>query len=64
VQTGNEQVAPVLILDGRAEPVGDFESPPVVNFRRRVAPKHARLLHFSPKKSTAILEDGYGDVNG
>ena len=56
-QTGNEQLAPVFIFDERAEPVGDLESPPVINFRRRVAPKHARLLHFFPKKSTAILED-------
>src|SRR5579864_3037705 len=53
VQTGDEQFAPMLILDERAEAVGDFESPPVVNFRRRVAPKHARLLHFSPQKSIA-----------
>src|SRR6476620_11155641 len=55
MQTGNEQFSPVFILDERAETVGDFESPPVVNFCRRVAPKHARLLHFSPKKSIAIV---------
>jgi hypothetical protein len=54
----------VFILDERPEPVRDFQSPPIINFRRRVAPKHARLLHFSPKKSTAIVEEGRGDVNG
>jgi hypothetical protein len=63
VQTGNEQFAPVFILDERAEPIGDLESPPIINFRRRVAPKHARLLHFSPKKSIAIVEKRSSDVN-
>jgi hypothetical protein len=54
----------MLIFDERAETVGDLESPPIINFRRRVAPKHARLLHFSPQKSIASVEDRSIEVNG
>src|SRR3990172_3902630 len=55
VQAGQEQLAPVLLLDVRAEVVGDLQPSLVVDSCGKVAPKHvsySTLPHLTPPNST------------
>jgi len=53
----------VLFLDHHPEGIGNLESPFVIDFRGIIAPQDGVWLHFSPQKSTAILEKPIGNVN-
>jgi hypothetical protein len=53
----------MLFFDQGAEGVRDLEPSFVIDFGGVIAPKHGRLLHFAPQKSTAIVENDPPDVN-
>src|SRR5262249_41408724 len=63
-QTRHEQLSSMRSLDEGTESVRDLEPPLLIDFGGEVAPEHARLLHFGPQKSTAILENSQANVNG
>ena len=60
---GEEELTAVLILEKGLKGVRHLESALVVDASRRVAPKHAQLLHFWPQNSTRIVEEGPVVVN-
>ena len=62
-QTGEEEFTAVLALEQGLKGIRHLESALVVDASRRVAPKHAQLLHFWPQKSTRIVEEAHVDVN-
>jgi hypothetical protein len=53
----------VGLLDHGPESVRDLEPALLIYSGGVVAPKHAVLLHFTPQKSTPIVEKAPGDVN-
>src|SRR5947209_11192650 len=58
---GDEELRAVLLLDEHTEPVGDLESPLVVDARRMVAPQHAKTAFCAlPSTEAAPLRDGSG----
>src|SRR5258706_15179199 len=56
-QACEKQFPAVLAFEEGAEGIRHLEPPLVIDASRRVAPKHAQLLHFGPLISTEILED-------
>jgi hypothetical protein len=53
----------MLFLDQGAKGVRDLEPSLIIDSGGVIAPKHGRLLHFVPQKSTAIVENAPTDVN-
>ena len=65
-QTGQEQLAAVLVLEERTKDVRNLESALIIYACLFVASKHAEpshSTHFSPQISTEILSDGRVSVN-
>src|ERR1700733_13108931 len=57
-QTREEKFAPVFAFAQGAKVFWHVESMRVIDTCRRVAPKHATLLHFWPQISTEIIGEG------
>src|SRR5262249_40862711 len=62
-QAREEELPPVLAFKGGAKPVRHLEPSLVIDARRRIAPKHATLLHFDPHFSTEIVGEPMCVVN-
>src|SRR3954465_12440179 len=62
-QARQEELPPVLALEQGLEGGRHLQTTLTVNASRRVAPKHAQLLHFWPQNSTRIVEEGPLVVN-
>ena len=58
-----KQLASVFAFEQGTKGVRHLEASLVIDARRRVAPKHATLLHFCPKISTEIVWKALEVVN-